>query len=53
LKRIFKREKSGVRPGKKAKNTKRTVPKSATGGLIENIKAFEITILKELGKMTL
>jgi hypothetical protein len=41
------------RPGKKAKSTKRTVPESATGGLIENIKAFEITILKELGKMTL
>ena len=29
-----------------------TVPKTDTGRWIENIKAREITIVKELGKMT-
>ena len=28
-----------------------TVPQTDTGGLVENTKVFEITTLKELGKM--
>jgi hypothetical protein len=30
-----------------------TVPETASGGQVANTKAFEITTLKELGKMTL
>jgi len=39
--------------GKKKIGRKRTVPKTETGGMVENTKAYERTILKELGKMTL
>ena len=39
----------GQEKGKK----KRTVPKTDAGGMVENTKAYERTILKELGKMTL
>jgi hypothetical protein len=37
---------------RKAKR-RRTVLKTDTGGMVENTKAYERTILKELGKMTL
>ena len=31
----------------------KTVPDTEAGGWVENTKAYEITTLKELGKMTL
>ena len=37
---------------RKAKR-KGTVLKTDTGGMVENTKAYQRTILKELGKMTL
>ena len=39
-------------PGKASKHKDtRTVPQTDTGGQVENTKAFEITRVKELGKI--
>ena len=39
--------------GQEKRKIKRTVLKTDAGGMVENTKAYERTILKELGKMTL
>ena len=39
--------------GQEKRKEKRTVLKTDTGGMVEYTKAYERTILKELGKMTL
>ena len=59
--RVFRKETSGVARQNEAgeervaKSLRRslysTVPQTDTGGRVEDTKAFEITIVKELGKM--
>ena len=47
-----KRSRGGGRREKPRRRARLTVPQTDTGGQVEDTKAFEITLVKELGNLT-